>query len=175
MVYAGKAGKKSTRIQNFVDASNVFDDLKFVIVGATENIKKVYGDGSNKNLILYPFQTYPQYLKMVYAADILVSTYEDNLYNRYTLSPGKGGAYLQSENPVIFSDLPCLTERFPNDLVSFVKHNDMNDLVIKIKDILKDYPKYQKSAQRAAEFASERTFTDASRAIIKKLNTLFFS
>ncbi len=175
VVYAGKAGKKSTRIQNFVDASNLFDDLKFVIVGATEAIQKAYGDGSNKNLILYPFQTYPQYLNMVYAADILVSTYEDNLYNRYTLSPGKGGAYLQSENPVIFSDLPCLRERFPNELVSFVKPNDLDDLVLKIKEILQQYPKFKVSAQKAADFASQRTFTDASKAIIDKLNTLFFN
>lgn len=175
IVYAGKAGEKSKRIKNFAEASNAFVDTKFVVVGATKGLQKEYSNGAHKNLILYPFQTYPEYLNFVYAADVLVSTYEDNLYNRYTLSPGKGGAYLQSENPVIFSDLPCLKERFPDDLVSFVKPDDSDDLILKIKEVLADYKTYQIKAKNAGNFVSKQTFTDASAIILKKMNKILFN
>jgi glycosyltransferase involved in cell wall biosynthesis len=175
IVYAGKAGEKSKRVRTFAEASNAFTDTKFIVVGATKWLQKEYSDNTYGNLILYPFQTYPEYLNFVYAADVLVSTYEDNLYNRYTLSPGKGGAYLQSENPVIFSDLPCLKERFPDDLVSFVKPDDSEDLILKIKDVISDYKTYQARAKNAAHFVSKQTFTDASIVILNKLNRILFN
>ncbi len=175
IVYAGKAGEKSKRIKNFAEASNAFIGVKFIVVGATKGLQEEYSDTAYNNLILYPFQTYPEYLNFVFAADVLVSTYEDNLYNRYTLSPGKGGAYLQSENPVIFSDLPCLRERFPDDLVSFVRPDDSNDLVLKIKEILNAYPVYQEQAKNAARFVSKQTFTDASTVILNKLDKILFN
>ena len=132
VVYAGKAGARLKRIRTFAEASENFENTKFVIVGATKELQEEYSDSTYKNLILYPFQTYPEYLKFVQAGDVLIASYENTLYNRYTLSPGKGGAYLQSENPVIFTDLPCLRERFTNDMVTFVKPDDSEDLVQKI-------------------------------------------
>ena len=116
IVYAGKTG--TTRTDVFIESSRVFKKIMFVIVGATKDLEKKYDKKIYKNLKMYPFQTYTNYLKYVHAADILVASYEDNIYNRHTLSPGKGGAYLQSGNPVVFPDLPCLRERFPKNIVS---------------------------------------------------------
>ncbi|WP_298900419.1 glycosyltransferase [uncultured Psychroserpens sp.] len=175
VVYAGKTGGNLKRIQVFAEASDAFENTKFVIVGATEGLQNEYKNKDHKNLILYPFQTYPEYLKFVQAADVLVATYEDTFYNRYTLSPGKGGAYLQSENPVIFTDLPCLKERFPNDLVSFVVPDDSQDLIEKITHILDHYKTYKEQAKKGANFVSNKTFTDASAHILKKLNYILFS
>ena len=170
VVYAGKAGARLNRIKIFAEASDAFENTKFVIVGANKELQDEYSDNRHKNLILYPFQTYPEYLNFVNAADVLVATYEDTLYNRYTLSPGKGGAYLQSENPVIFTDLPCLKERFPNDMVSFVKPKDSDDLISKVKEILNNYEQYSVNAKKAAKFVSSQTFTDASAYILTDLN-----
>lgn len=175
VVYAGKAGEKSKRIKNFAEASSAFNNTKFIIVGATKGLLAEYKDKNFDNLILYPFQTYPEYLNFVNAADVLIAVYEDNKYNRYTLSPGKGGAYLQSENPVIFSDLPCLVERYPSDIVSFVKPDDPKDLELKIRDILDNYSAYRANAKKGVEFVSEKTFTNASAFILSELNQKFFS
>jgi len=175
VVYAGKTGAKLQRIKIFAEASDAFENTKFVIVGATKELLEEYNENHHKNLILYPFQTYPEYLNFVNAADVLVAAYEDTIYNRYTLSPGKGGAYLQSENPVIFTDLPCLRERFPNEMVSFVELKEAKYLVLKIKEILDDYNVFRKKAKTAANFVSERTFTDASSIILKELNKRLFS
>ena len=175
VVYAGKAGAKLQRIKIFAEASDTFEKTKFVIVGATKELQEEYKDNRHKNLLLYPFQTYTEYLNFVNAADVLVATYEDSFYNRYTLSPGKGGAYLQSENPVIFTDLPCLRERFPNDMVSFVKPKDTKDLALKVNEVLNNYEQYAVSAKKAANFVSELTFTNASVHILKKLNNKLFN
>jgi len=175
VVYAGKAGARLKRIRTFAEASENFENTKFVIVGATKELQEEYSDSTYKNLILYPFQTYPEYLKFVQAGDVLIASYENTLYNRYTLSPGKGGAYLQSENPVIFTDLPCLRERFPNDMVTFVKPDDSEDLVQKIRSIFDNYTGYKKRAKEASDFVSNQTFTDASKFILKKLNYILFN
>lgn len=170
VVYAGKAGERLNRIKVFAKASDAFENVKFIIVGATKGLQQEYKDNTHSNLLLYPFQTYNDYLKFVNAADVLIATYEDTKYNRYTLSPGKGGAYLQSKNPVVFTDLPCLRERFPNNMVSFVKPNDVNDLVCKIKDILNNYNVYHENAKKGYEFVLKNTFTDASKFILDELN-----
>lgn len=174
IVYAGKAAVGLKRIEIFANASDGFEYTKFVIVGATKELQEEYSENLHKNLILYPFQTYPEYLNFVNAADVLIATYENTLYNRYTLSPGKGGAYLQSENPVVFTDLPCLRERFPNEMVSFVKPKDSNDLVIKVNEILNNYDHYKEKAKKAAQFVSKQTFTDASLIILNELNKKIF-
>ncbi|WP_369997274.1 hypothetical protein [Winogradskyella sp.] len=174
VVYAGKTGQNLKRIKIFANASNEFTNTKFVIVGATQGLKEKYGGRDFKNLILYPFQSYPNYLKFVNAADVLVATYENTLYNRHTLSPGKGGAYLQSENPVIFTDFPCLRERFPNHLVSFVRPDDTEDLVSKVKEVLDGFDTFRVRAKKAAKFVEDKTFTKASLQIINRLNTILF-
>ncbi|PNQ73291.1 hypothetical protein C1T31_07160 [Hanstruepera neustonica] len=174
IVYAGKAGEKLNRIKIFAEASNVFEDVKFVIVGATPGLMKEYDSHNYNNLLLYPFQTYSDYLKFVNAADVLVATYEDTHYNRYTLSPGKGGAYLQSCNPVVFTDLPCLRERFPESMVSFVKPNDSKSLSEKIEHILNNYDHYTERAQKGREYVMRNTFTDASKFILNALNEQLF-
>jgi glycosyltransferase involved in cell wall biosynthesis len=174
VVYAGKAGEKLNRIKVFADASRCFLDVNFVIVGATPGLIKEYDNRNYQNLLLYPFQTYSDYIKFVDAGDVLVATYEDTHYNKYTLSPGKGGAYLQSGNPVIFTDLPCLRERFHEDIVSFVKPNDSESLADAIKHILNDYDHYAERAQKGRAYVMRNTFTDASKFILNALNKQLF-
>lgn len=174
VVYAGKAGTNLNRIKDFVKAAKQLPLLKFIIVGATEDLILEYSENKPKNVLIYPFQSYPDYLNFVNAADVLVATYEDNLYNRYTLSPGKGGAYLQSGNPVIFTDLPCLRERFSNDLVSFVNPDDSIHLVEKIQEIVDNISTFKSKAEKAKKFVEERTFTDAAKFILMELNNKFF-
>ena len=175
VVYAGKTGENLKRIQVFAEASDAFENTRFVIVGATKGLQKQFENGNHKNMLLYPFQTYPEYLKFVNAADVLVATYEDTFYNRYTLSPGKGGAYLQSKNPVVFTDLPCLRARFPEDTVSFVAPDDSQDLIDKITEILNGYDRYKEQAIKGADFVSNKTFTNAAAHILKKLNYILFN
>lgn len=174
VVYAGKTGVNLKRIQVFAEASTKLINVKFVIVGATQGLTQEFSDKHYENLILYPFQSYPDYLKFVNAADILIATYENTLYNRHTLSPGKGGAYLQSGNPVVFTDLPCLRERFPNDLVSFVKPDDIENLANVIDNIMDNYQNYSLKAADAANFVKHKTFTNAASFILNKLNNTLF-
>lgn len=174
IIYAGKAGANLNRIKVFAEAAKILSNYNFVIVGATEELISEYTENKPENLLIYSFKSYPEYLNFVKAADILVASYEDNFYNRHTLSPGKGGAYLQSGNPVIFTDLPCLRERFTEELVSFVKPDDYNDLVEKIQDIFSNLDTFILRANTAKSFVEERTFTHAAKFIVTELNNKLF-
>ena len=60
-------------------------------------------------------------------------------------------------------------------MVSFVKPNDVEDLILKVNEVLNNYEEFTKNAKKGAQFVSDQTFTDASVFILNNLNKRLFS
>lgn len=170
ILYAGKTGDNIKRLEYILSVVKQLKSYTFVIVGANEKFINKYKDRLElENLLLFSFQSYENYNKLVSASDILLAYYEENEYNRHYLGPSKAGSYLISGNPVIFSDLPSLRERFCEDMVYFVKPDDLDAFRATINKILENPEEAERKGQRARNFAVSHTFTSAARYILDEI------
>ena|GEM_PF-7118638 len=170
IMYGGKTGETVTEVNYFIEAAQRLPGYKFVIVGANDVAMEYYESKQIDNLLIYPFQPLEEYIKFTKAADILVAYYPSTEYNKYYLGPGKSGSYLDSSNPVIFSDLPSLRERFSDDIVYFSPPDDVNSLVNSIKHVANNMDEGRAKALKASKFIEKHTFENAAIAFCKMIN-----
>lgn len=169
ILYAGKAGVNSKEINYLIEAAKELPQYEFVIVGVNETSQSLYESFALTNLILFPFQNIENYENIIRAADVLVAYYTDNDYNRYYLGPGKSSSYFKSRNPVIFSDLPALRDRYTDDMVYFVAPDNLNLLIDKIKFIVSNPALNEKKTKYAYNHILENTFSKWSEIVLEEI------
>ena len=169
ILYAGKVAKKSNEINYIIEAAKKLSKYKFVIVGVNQESQAYCDSFGLNNLILFPFQTIENYEDIIRAADILVGYYTDNEYNRYYLGPGKTSSYFKSKNPVIYSDLPALRDRYTDDMVYFIKPDDSDLLAEKIKFVINNPELNELKTECAYNHIVENTFAKSKINILEEI------
>ncbi|MGE0567034.1 MAG: hypothetical protein AB7O73_03720 [Bacteroidia bacterium] len=162
IIYAGKTGEGIKSVDYFIECAKRLPQFNFVIVGANNEAFKSYNERitneSILNLEIKPFMPFKDYNHFVRAADLLVDYYSATYYNTYYLGPGKSASYFSSKNPVIFSDLPSLRHLFPEEIVYFVKPDNISILVGKIIYVLANKAEADDKAERAFQYARKHSF-----------------
>lgn len=170
IMYAGKTGVGVKEVDYFIQAAQELPALRFIIVGANEVALKLYEDlilkESIKNIEVRPFQPLSSYYKHVLAADILVGYYPGTAHNRFHLSPGKGGVYLASGNPCIFSDLPSLRSIYPEGSVFYAEADNFHALAKKIEWVHDHPEEAQQYAKVAMDFAMSSNYNRFAKEIL---------
>ncbi|WP_133756398.1 glycosyltransferase family protein [Gelidibacter sediminis] len=169
ILYAGKVAKNSNEINHIIYAAKKLPEFKFVLVGVNKETRAFYESFGITNLILFPFQTIENYEDIIRAADVLVGYYTDNEYNRYYLGPGKTSSYFKSKNPVIYSDLPSLRDRYTDEMVYFLKPDEPDLLVDKIKFIVNSPKLNEKKTALAYDHIVENTYAMSKTKILEEI------
>ena len=171
ILYGGKTGADSIRLLNFCNIAKSLPLYSFIIVGANESAMKQLASMKIKNLKVYPFVSYTEYLELLSCADILVANYEDSYYNKHLLGPSKAGPYLSSSIPVIFSDFPSLRRHFSEELVYYANPNNIDDWIIKIEEVINNPEQAFAKANKAKEYVQNLTFTKAAKVILSEIES----
>lgn len=169
VLYAGKAGVKSKELHYIMESAEQLPEYEFVIVGITDGAKQKFASKKLSNLTLLPFQKLEDYDDLVRSADVLIAYYTNSEYNRYFLGPGKASAYFKSKNPVIFSDLPSLRDRYHDDMVYFIEPDNANLLTKTIKEVIQNPDLNNKKTESAKLHVLEHSFEKSTKKVLEEI------
>ncbi|MFK7783432.1 glycosyltransferase [Psychroserpens sp.] len=169
VLYAGKAGVKSKELHYIMDAAEQLPEYEFAIVGITDGAKQKFAAKNLENLTLLPFQKLEDYDDLVRSADVLIAYYTNSEYNRYFLGPGKASAYFKSKNPVIFSDLPSLRDRYHDDMVYFIEPDNSELLTKTIKEVVENPELNKQKTESAKHHVLEHSFEKSTKKVLEEI------
>ncbi len=148
----------SKGIEIVIEASKRIKDAMFYIVGAKsdDEIKEIRGKAGGENIVVIkrisPFEV-PKYLK---SFDILLLPLPISKFNAYYTSPLKLFEYMAARKCIIASDLPSIRSVVSDEEVLFFNPGDVEDLVEKIRYIIKHKKECEKKAENAYVLVKER-------------------
>ena len=164
-------------IDTMIDALAFLEkNIHMVFVGGKEKEIKEYGElAESKGLLerahfipVIPSGKIPAYQK---ALDVLVIPYPDKPHFRDYGFPMKAYEYLASKKPIIFSNLPIMSEVLGDCAISFIP-DDASDLAKKIVEAQKNKVRSDTLAEKAFGKAKECSWQKRAEKIVNFISSL---
>lgn len=158
------------------EAAGYLEQALVVFVGGTsqdiKNFTKRHKNG--RNLLILGQKSHSEIPFYLNAADVLVlpnSRESSNPravpYSIYDTSPIKLFEYMASNRPIVASDLPSIREILNEDMATFFKADNSNDLAEKINRVLNQPSDAERRASQALEFVQQYTWEKRAESILK--------
>ena len=163
-------------VDTFLEAAKEFgSDTLFVLVGGNEkevnNAKAKWGRENVSFLGYQPPQHIPVYLK---AADVLViPNKKGSIVSEQYTSPLKLFEYMAAERPIVASRLPSLEEVVGEDEVLFFEPNNVDDLSLAIRQVLRNKSFAEILAKNSRKKAEKFTWDTRMGNVLAKLREFY--